>query len=61
MHNNGVSHNTAPDDLSGVYKILETLAYVPAVSTVKPLNYIPAVSTVKPLNSRIKWKVHYKT
>lgn len=31
MHNNGVSHNTAPDDFGGVYLILHTLSYVPAV------------------------------
>ncbi|XP_060601349.1 acetyl-CoA carboxylase-like isoform X2 [Ruditapes philippinarum] len=31
MHNNGVSHCTAPDDFGGICKVLETLAYVPAV------------------------------
>ncbi|XP_052244589.1 acetyl-CoA carboxylase-like isoform X1 [Dreissena polymorpha] len=30
MHNNGVSHATAHDDLEGVYKILHTLSYVPS-------------------------------
>jgi len=32
MHNNGVSHATAVDDPEGVFKVLETLAYVPHVS-----------------------------
>ena len=32
MHNNGVSHDIANDDFGGVCKLLETLAYVPAVS-----------------------------
>lgn len=32
MHNNGVSHATAPDDFGGVFKILLTLSYIPSVS-----------------------------
>lgn len=29
MHNNGVSHDVAPDDFEGVYKILQWLSYMP--------------------------------
>ena len=32
MHNNGVSHLTAPTDFEGVVSIVNWLAYVPKVS-----------------------------
>ena len=31
MFNNGVSHDTAPDDFGGVYKLLQMISYVPKV------------------------------
>lgn len=31
MHNNGVSHVTAPDDLEGIYIMLKWLSYMPKV------------------------------
>lgn len=31
MHNNGISHHTAADDLEGIYLMLKWLSYIPKV------------------------------
>lgn len=31
MHNNGVSHDVAPNDLEGIHTMLRWLSYVPKV------------------------------
>ncbi|WAR06945.1 ACAC-like protein [Mya arenaria] len=46
MHNNGVSHATAQDDLEGVFKILQILAYVPSHHG-GPLPVLPVLDPVE--------------
>ncbi|GIX97907.1 acetyl-CoA carboxylase [Caerostris extrusa] len=46
MHNNGVSHVTAPDDLQGIYLMLKWLTYMPKCRSVE----LPIIEPLDPVD-----------
>ncbi|XP_013400503.1 acetyl-CoA carboxylase isoform X2 [Lingula anatina] len=45
MHNNGVSHDIAPNDLDGIYKLIQWLAYFPKCRD-GPLPILPPIDPI---------------
>ncbi|XP_070759737.1 acetyl-CoA carboxylase 2 isoform X2 [Enoplosus armatus] len=51
MHNNGVTHNTVPDDFEGVFTILQWLSYMPK----NKHSPVPVVATTDPVDREIEY------